>query len=61
MPLACVNVNGKQATLLFDSGSDKSYISKEIVNRVKLKYVKQTSVSFATFGGKSHGSKTRMC
>ena len=60
MPLACVNVNGKQATVLFDSGSDKSYISQEFVNRVKPKYVKQTSVSFATFGGRSHGSRTKM-
>ena len=60
MPLACVNVNGKQATVLFDSGSDKSYISQEFVYRVKPKYVKQTSVSFATFGGRSHGSKTKM-
>ena len=60
MPLACVYVNGKQATVLFDSGSDKSYISQEFVNRVKPKYVKQTSVSFATFGGRSHGSKTKM-
>ena len=60
MPLACVNVNGKQATVLFDSGSDKLYISQEFVNRVKPKYVKQTSVSFATFGGRSHGSRTKM-
>ena len=60
MPLACVNVNGKQATVLFDSGSDKSYISQEFVYRLKPKYVKQTSVSFATFGGRSHGSRTKM-
>ena len=62
MPLACVNVNGKQAiaTVLFDSGSHKSYTSQEFVYRVKKRYVKQTSVSFATFGGSCHGSITKM-
>ena len=60
MPLACVKVNGKQATVLFDSGSDKSYVSQGFVNKVKPKYVRQTSVSFATFGGRSHGAKAKM-
>ena len=58
MPLASVMVGGHEATLLFDSGSDKSYVSQDFVKRVKPKFVKHSDVSYATFGGKKQGSKS---
>ena len=48
-------------TLLFDSGSDRSYVTKEIVSKVKPKYVRSTDVSFSTFGGvRSRGSRSKV-
>ena len=58
MPLARVSVNRKLATVLFDSDSDRTYVTQEFVRRVKPRCVKQTSVSFATFDRRSHYSKT---
>ena len=34
MPLAGVRVNRKLATVLLDSGSDKTYLTEEFVRRV---------------------------
>ena len=60
MPLASVEVGGQKAILLFDSGSDRSYISQDFVKRVKPRFVEHTDVSYATFGGKKQGSKSKV-
>ncbi|XP_037775537.1 uncharacterized protein LOC119572501 [Penaeus monodon] len=44
-----------EATLLFDTGSDRSYVSSNFVKKVKPKWVSSETVSYAAFGGsKSH-------
>jgi len=40
-----------EATLLFDTGSDRSYVSSNLVKKVKPKWVSSEPVSYATFGG----------
>ena len=60
MPLASVEVGGQKAILLFGSGSDRSYISQDFVKRVKPRFVEHTDVSYAMFGGKKQGSKTKV-
>ena len=64
LPTARVRVKGRDgwvsATLLFDSGSDRSYVSRSLVNEVKPKWIRNTDISFSTFGGRSHGSKSRV-
>ena len=56
LPTARVQVRGREgwftATLLFDSGSDRSYVSKDLVAKVRPKWVRRSSVSFSTFGGR---------
>ncbi|XP_064648538.1 uncharacterized protein LOC135500816 [Lineus longissimus] len=55
LPLATVRVRGSQgytdATLLFDSGSDRSYVSSSLVKRVKPEWVSSEPICFAAFGG----------
>ena len=64
LPVAKVRVQGvngwHSATLLFDSGSDRSYVSLSMVRKVKPKWVRNAEVSFSTFGGRSHGSKSKV-
>ena len=48
------------ATLLFDSGSDRSYVSQSLVSQVKPKWIRNVEVSFSTFGGRSHGSRSKV-
>ncbi|XP_063601659.1 uncharacterized protein LOC134777731 [Penaeus indicus] len=40
-----------EATLLFDTGSDRSYVSSNLVKKVKPKWVSSETVSYAAFGG----------
>nr|XP_027223346.1 uncharacterized protein LOC113815482 [Penaeus vannamei] len=40
-----------EATLLFDTGSDRSYVSSNLVKKVKPKWVSSEPVSYAAFGG----------
>lgn len=51
-----VTVKGKRgstsANILFDTGSDRTYVSRELVDRVGPEFVKTEVVSFATFGKK---------
>ncbi|KAG1661284.1 Cyclin-dependent kinase 8 [Nymphon striatum] len=48
------------ATLLFDSGSDRSYVSSELVREVKPQFLRITDTKFSTFGGRSHNSKSKL-
>ena len=49
-----VPVRGKgrqvEAVVLFDTGSDKSYISKELVDKIAPEWVESKNLSFASFG-----------
>ena len=64
LPLARVKVLGREgpvdATLLFDSGSDRSYVARDLVSRVHPKWVRTQQNSFSTFGGRSHGAKSKV-
>ena len=65
LPTARVKVRGSdgawcEATLLFDSGSDKSYVSSQLVREVKPKFIKTSKANFSTFGGSCHSSKTKV-
>ena len=65
LPTARVKVQGRdgswlEATLLFDSGADRSYISSSLVGKVSPRFVKTTDGSFSTFGGRSKVSKSKM-
>ena len=50
--------NVTNATVLFDTGSDRSYISSSLVRKVGPKWVGAQQISYAAFGndkpGKSH-------
>lgn len=64
LPTAKVKVcgnNGKysEATLLFDSGSDKSYVSSKFVRKVRPTWVSSEQISYSAFGGSS--SKSTHC
>ncbi len=56
----CRDGSWQSATLLFDSGADRSYVSKSLVSKVGPKWVRNTSVSFATFGGRNQGSRSKV-
>ena len=43
-------LKGRRVAILFDSGSDRSFISKDLAKSLKLPVVRQESVSFACFG-----------
>lgn len=64
LPVARVKVKGADgwfvATLMFDSGSDKSYVSQSLVQKVRPRWLRMTEVSFSTFGGRSHGSRSKV-
>ena len=42
----------KKALILFDTGADRSYVSQELVDRIKPEFVEQTVLSCASFGAK---------
>ncbi|KAG1660097.1 hypothetical protein GQR58_022186 [Nymphon striatum] len=48
------------ATLLFDCGSDRSYVSSELVREVKPHFLKIIDTKFSTFGGRSRNSKSKL-
>ena len=54
LQFARVTVHGSQgvteATVMFDTGSDRSYVTQDLVNRVKPKWVDSELVAFASFG-----------
>ena len=54
LQFARVIVHGSQgvteAMVMFDTGSDRSYVTQDLVNRVKPKWVDSEPVSFASFG-----------
>ena len=59
LPIATVKVKGErgkwvEATLLFDSGSDQSYVSRSLVRKTKPKWVRNAQSKFSSFGGHSH-------
>jgi hypothetical protein len=56
----CRDGSWQSATLLFDSGADRSYVSSSLVSKVGPRFVKNTGVSFSTFGGRSQGSKSKI-
>ena len=64
LPTAHVRVKGRDgwiaATLLFDSGANRSYVSRSLVSQVGPKFIRNSDISFSTFGGRSHGSKTKV-
>ena len=51
--------NRVEATVLFDSGSDKTYVTSELVKRAKLKHVSNVNIAYAPFGGGKSGHKLR--
>ena len=55
LPTARVLVHGAQgpvpATLLFDTGSDRSYVAEALVKKVGATWLRSESVSYAAFGG----------
>ena len=54
LQFARVTVHGSQgvteATVMFDTGSDRSIVTQDLVNRVKPKWVDSEQVAFASFG-----------
>lgn len=56
----CSDGSFKSATLLFDGGSERSFMSQSLVKQTQPVFVKNQQVSFSTFGGRSHGSKSRV-
>ena len=63
--MAKVKVKGEDgnwhvANLLFDSGSDRSYVNYDVVKFTKPKWIGNSEVSFSTFGGGSHDSKSKI-
>ena len=54
LQFARVTVHGSQgvteAMVMFDTGSDRSYVTQDFINRVKPKWVDSEPVAFASFG-----------
>ena len=51
----CVSVKGKRgkevkANILFDTGADRTYISKKLVDQIMPEWIESTMISFASFG-----------
>ena len=63
LPTAKVLVYGSkgvvEATALFDSGSDRTYVTESLVKRVGVEWVSSQPVSFAAFGGGKTASGDR--
>lgn len=47
------NTGNFTATLLFDSGSDRSYISRRLVKSARLNHISSEKIKFAVFGGRT--------
>ena len=65
LPTATVKVKGEggkwvEATLLFDSGSDQSYVARSLVHKTKPKWVRNAQSKFSSFGGHSHKTQSRV-
>ena len=50
MQVITTEVNNERCTVLFDTGSDKSYITTSCVKRLKPKYIGNENVAYACFG-----------
>ena len=48
-----------EATLLFDSGSELSYVTSDLVKRARLRHVSNVNVGYAPFGGGKSGNQMR--
>jgi hypothetical protein len=48
-----------EATLMFDSGSDRTYVTTDLVKRAKLKPHSSVDISYAPFGGGKSGIQSR--
>ena len=54
-----VSVKGRKtvkANILFDTGSDRTYVSQSLVDRVQPEWIEQRELSFASFGSKTASS-----
>lgn len=62
LPTATVNVMSAsgpvKATLIFDSGSDRTYVSEQLMRKVEGKWKGSCEMMYATFGG---GKSSRAC
>ena len=63
LPIATVKVKGEggkwvEATLLFDSGSDQSYVTRSLVRKTNPKWVRNAQSKFSSFGGHSHKTQS---
>ena len=63
LPTAPVKVKGEggkwvEATLLFDSGSGQSYVTRSLVHKIKPKWVRNTQSKFSSFEGQSHKTQS---
>ena len=54
-----IGENTVEATLLFDNGSDRSYVTSSLVKKASLKPVSKVSVTYTPFGGGKSGSHMR--
>ena len=63
LPTASVTVKGARgdvkATVLFDSGSNRSYVSSSLVARCAPEFVRTEELRYAAFGGKESESQQR--
>ena len=63
LPTAKVYVSGErgsiEATLLFDSGSDRSYVTNSLVRKVRPKWLSSLNVTYAAFGGGKSNNDAR--
>ena len=63
LPIARVVVHGSKglvkATLLFDSGSDRSYVSSALINKAGDKWVGSQESAYVAFGGGKSGASHR--
>ena len=50
----------REATVLFDTGSDRSYVSSNFVGRIKPKWVSSEPISYSAFGG-GKSNKGKLC
>ena len=64
LPTAAVLVKGRngrtvRATVLFDTGSNRSYVSSSLVRRCAPEWVECREIAYTAFGGSESGSKSR--
>ena len=61
LPTAKVKIVGKDgktqlATILFDTGSDRSYVSSDLVKKISPKSINQEYIAYSSFGGTQSSS-----